>query len=321
MPAPISITADVRQWSPWEYKQEQTIATGKPYYPFFLINGKKKLGKTVLTKSLIQPWATDQILVFFGTDRANHDYSGQCEHCHEGTGTREDRDYHNHTCTVPVGAIHNKFDGNMLRAVWNKQMDLVEDVGIEHAPGLVIVIDDMTDQVSEINACETMIKIATMGRHYKTMLVVVMHHIFALDIKIRGLADVVFALAQTNQRFVRGMQDEFLSDIGTVEMVKAMIKALTKKYGVLVYIPGNGDLSNSLFKYRANPKCTMLMGSKRFRRRIISRQLSYLEQRLIEREKRRAQTVSSSLQGMSRINLQVRVSDRDGRIIEESSNV
>jgi len=205
--------------------------SGKKPYPFILIAGRRGLGKSFLARDIVYHFKDyEKVICFCGSEMANGDWRNGCDACDKELGISA-----HHTCRLPPGTIHPRYNSTIIGNVVANQMKEFTEKG-DACTRLLIILDDISMDAELLNKCKTLKQIAMMGRHFKITCVVITQYIMDLQPKLRRQATMFFCLGETDDAVVKALKREFFSCLGTEKQVQKIMMVLTDDFGCMVKV-------------------------------------------------------------------------------------
>lgn len=198
---------DLQEFNPDDIKIDGTIVAV----------GKRRTGKTWVFRNIMY-CLKDKLkagLVISQTDELNKFW----------------RDY------VPKKFIFNRYDPEILQAVFKRQKKILNDVNRtdkekeEDAPFFILLDDVISDQ--RLKYDEALMELFVAGRHYKLFVLITTQYAKAITPTLRGNTDYVFMMKCLQQRQLEALWEDFGSFL-TKDCFAQMINAYTEDNEVMV---------------------------------------------------------------------------------------
>jgi hypothetical protein len=138
---------------------------------------------------------------------------------------------------VPRKYIHNKYDPEILQAVFRRQKKILNDVNKtdaekdEEAPFFILLDDVISDQ--RLKYDEALMELFVAGRHYRLFVLITTQYAKAITPTLRGNTDYCFMMKCLQQRQLEALWEDFGSFL-TKDAFAQIINAYTEDNEVLV---------------------------------------------------------------------------------------
>ena len=198
---------DLQEFAPEEMKLDATIVAV----------GKRRTGKTWVFRNIMYLFK-DKFqagLIISQTDELNKFW----------------REY------VPKKYIFNKYDPEILQAVFRRQKKILNDVNKtdeekdKEAPFFILLDDVISDQ--RLKYDESLMELFVAGRHYRLFVLITTQYAKAITPTLRGNTDYCFMMKTIQQRQLEALWEDFGSFL-TKDAFSQVLNAYTEDNEVLV---------------------------------------------------------------------------------------
>ena len=114
---------------------------------------------------------------------------------------------------VPKKYIYNKYDPEILQAVFRRQKKILNDVSKtdeekeKEAPFFVLLDDVISDQ--RLKYDESLVETFVAGRHYKLQVLITTQYAKSITPVLRGNTDLIFCMKTLQQRQLEALWEDF----------------------------------------------------------------------------------------------------------------